>query len=168
MRWIDQLRKEISQVFASFLFFFTTFNLINLTEGLRLEREGILPVGFWTLLLASLVVAKVILIVDHLPFVDLFPNRPLIYNILWKTGLYGLTIFLLRILDRWLPFYLEGPSLEISTASFLQMLNWPAFFAIQIWYLFLFFLFVFLSEISKQIGREKIYGLLFKPIDDKG
>ena len=37
--------------------------------------------------MAALLVAKVVLITDALPFVNRFPEKPLIYNVVWKTAL---------------------------------------------------------------------------------
>lgn len=162
IKWFIRLRTECTRLFAAFLYFFITFNLINFTEGLRLEKEGIIPLGFWPIFIAALLMAKVILIADHFPFINLFPHRPLIYNILWKTQVYGLGILTVRLLDRWIPFYLNHPSFSEATIAFIEKMNWPAFTAIQIWYFFLFFLFVFYGELSTLIGSDRLLKVLFK------
>jgi hypothetical protein len=33
------------------------------------------------------VIAKVVLVADHVKFVNRFPDRPLIYNVVWKTAI---------------------------------------------------------------------------------
>ena len=49
---------------------------------------GIPSSMFVTVTVLAFLIAKVVLIVDHVPFVNRFPEKPLIYNVLWKTAFY--------------------------------------------------------------------------------
>jgi hypothetical protein len=68
------LKHELRQLIPVILFFFVAFQLLALTETMMLEQYGIRVSTFLTATVAALVVAKVVLIADHLPFVDRFPE----------------------------------------------------------------------------------------------
>jgi hypothetical protein len=66
------------------IFFFIAFSLILATKHLMLSEYGIPWTGFGKSVIGILLVGKVVLIVDKLPFVNRFPEKPLIYNTILK------------------------------------------------------------------------------------
>ncbi|OGN62386.1 MAG: hypothetical protein A3F09_00810 [Chlamydiae bacterium RIFCSPHIGHO2_12_FULL_49_11] len=148
MKWI---RKEIKHLIPPFLFFFISFLMINLTIALSFHSRGVAPYSFLEILLASLIVAKALLVADHLPFIDLFPHRPLIFNIIWKTVIYTIVSLLIRFLLRILPvLFKKSEPVEIGL-----------FFAIQLWYVILFTVFVTFFEIFRRVGFPEIKSMVF-------
>jgi len=156
-RLVEWVKRECFHVIPAFLFFFISFYLVNLTEDLLLRAEGIKLYGFVTVLLAAAIVAKVILVVDHLPFIKAFSSRPFIWNTLWKTGVYGIGTLIFRFFERLMPFLFKGEGYE----RFLHEVHWPVFWAIQIWYLMLFFVFVFGYKLVEVIGPKKVRKMFF-------
>lgn len=61
-----------------------------LTDALYVRGYKISGTHFVVALAIGLIVAKVMLIANALPFVDAFPERPLIYNTVWKTTIYSI------------------------------------------------------------------------------
>ena len=52
-------------------------------------RENGLPLSsLTTATVAALLIAKVVLITDKFPFINRFPDKPLMYNVVWKTVIY--------------------------------------------------------------------------------
>ncbi|MDQ3624923.1 MAG: hypothetical protein M3463_20990 [Verrucomicrobiota bacterium] len=49
--------------------------------------------------IAALVIAKVVVITDHFAAVNRFPDKPLIYNVVWKTVIYFVAWLLMRYLE---------------------------------------------------------------------
>ena len=83
------LLREVRDIVPPTLFFFVAFGLLLITQSLVLEEHGI---GVWHwggALIGALIVGKVVLVVDHLRFVDRYPHKPLIWNATWKTLIYA-------------------------------------------------------------------------------
>ncbi len=97
-RFTGWVKKEAAEAVLPMAFFFVSFQAIALSRALMLEQYGIVAAAgsFIEVTIAAMVVAKVVLIADHLPFVNQFPDRPLIYNVLWKTLIYQVAAVLVR------------------------------------------------------------------------
>jgi hypothetical protein len=74
-------KHEFLMVLPPTIFFFLTINIIAFTSVLSLRGRGLdVSSILWATVLA-LVVVKVVLLVDHTPFVHKFPDKPLIYTV---------------------------------------------------------------------------------------
>ncbi|MDE3046453.1 MAG: hypothetical protein KGJ02_07405 [Verrucomicrobiota bacterium] len=155
-RWI---KKEFLHIFPVFVYFLIMFNLLNFTESFLLRRAGVPPFTFLQILIAAGIIAKVVLVVDHLPLIHLLRRKPLIYVTLWKTFIYWFIVFCVRLGIRFIPF-LHQP-LPHALDSFVDHTNWKFFATIQAWYFILFFLFVISRELIEVIGRDKVRKIFF-------
>lgn len=156
-RWIKQ---EILHVIPVFLYFSIFFTLINWIETFLFEANGISPFRFYEVLIAAALIAKIVLVVDHLPWINRFKNRPLIFSISWKTSIYWALLFFTRLLIRFIPF-LFGGTFEMDFHRFITQVNWNVFISIQAFYLLLLFIFVSFQELTVRIGSEKMRRLFF-------
>jgi hypothetical protein len=153
-----QLKTQLLHLLPTFLFFFLFFNLLNITTGLIEGTDQIGYFSFLSVFFASLIVAKVLALIDHLPFVDVFPGRPLIYNVTWKTFLYTLTSFLIRLLEH---FILKGKyNFSPKDAALLES-SWLTFWTVQVWFFVLFLLYTLLRKLIQCIGAEKARRMFF-------
>jgi hypothetical protein len=80
---IPRLKREILEAIPTVLFFFIVFQLLAVTRALILKHYGIQVSTFLNATIGALVVGKVVLVTDLLPIINRFPNKPLIYNIVW-------------------------------------------------------------------------------------
>ena len=85
---LDRLKDETRKFLWTAMFFAATFCVVVVTNKLLVKGSDIEIASFGTAIVGGLIVAKVLLLVDLLPFVDAFPGKPLVYNILWKTPIY--------------------------------------------------------------------------------
>jgi len=69
------------------LFFFIAFQILAFSRSLTLQEYGIEASTFVTATLSALIVGKVIILTDLMPFINRFPHKPIIYNIIWKSTL---------------------------------------------------------------------------------
>ncbi len=160
LRW---LRKEILHILPVFLFFLVFFTLINWTESFLYEGMGVTPFGFVEVAIAAALIAKVILVVDHLTITHVFKKRPLAYPILWKTILYWIILLIVRLLIHFVPIF-SGDIASTLRADFIQLIdeiNWNLFISIQAYYLMLLFIFVTFSELTHKIGPAKMREIFF-------
>jgi hypothetical protein len=155
-------KEEIIEVIPPAIFFFIAFHIIAITRALMLERYGIQVSTVASATIAALVVAKVVLIVDMLPFINRFPEKPLIYNTLWKTFIYILAALLVRYLEHWLPLLWKYGSVREATRHLWQQVEWLHFWAIHIWLLVLFFVYCALRELVRSLGRREVIDMFFR------
>lgn len=159
MAW---LKNEFANLVPIFLYFFIFFLLISWIETYLFEEMGLSPFRFAQVFIAAALIAKIFIVIDHVPFVHMFNNMPLVYSVLWKTGLYWVLLFIVRLAIRGVPYFFhkEG-NLEIGIHQFFQGLNWHLFVSIQVYYLMLIFNFVSIRELARKIGADKIKELFF-------
>ena len=157
----QKLKHELGQLIPVVLFFFIAFQLLALTDALMLEQYGIRVSVFLTATFAALVVAKVVLIADHLPLINRFPEKPLIYNVVWKTSIYFLASVAIRYVERLIDSWRQVASFAAANQRLLDQVVWPHFWGVQLWLLVLLLLYCALRELVRALGREQIIGMFF-------
>ena len=156
------MRRKVLHILPIFLFFLFFFTLINWIEAYLFENNGIRAYRFIQVVLAAALIAKIVLVVDHLPITNRFRKHPLAYSILWKTFFYWIILFLVRFLIRFVPFFWADPhDLDYDLIRFLENVEWNVFFSIQAYYLMLLFVFVVFDELIHKIGVKKARQLFF-------
>jgi hypothetical protein len=157
-----KIKEEFLEVLPTTIFFFCGFHIIALTNVLLLREQGVDLANQAAATLGALLVAKVVLVTDKLPWINRFPNKPLMYNVAWKTLLYVACTFVVRFVEHLLPFLFEGERVGSATQHLLREVVWPHFWAIQIWLLVLFFIFSAGRELVRVLGSEQVIALYFR------
>jgi hypothetical protein len=152
MRPISEIIKhELRELTPVVIYFFIALNILALTRTLILRQYGIAVTTFFNATIGALVVAKVVLVVGVLPFMEPFPKIPIIYNVLWKTLLYMLGALIFQVLEDAIPLLLKGQSL----APALDQIWMPHFLVTQLWLILLFLIFCTFRELFEVIGVGK-------------
>jgi len=157
---LQRIKQEFLGVLPPTIFFFFGFNIVAITVLLARDR-GLETAPVLTATVLALVVAKVILVADHLPFINKFPDKPLIYNILWKTFIYMAAVFVLRYLEHFIPFLRESGSMADAHERIIEGFRWRRFIAIQLWLLVLFLFYAVLVELIRALGKERVRKMFF-------
>src|SRR3989304_3666323 len=155
------LRKEIQELIPPTIFFFIAFNIIALTSALNLRQYGISVLTFAMAALGALVAGKAVLITDKLSFINRFPDKPLIYNVVWKTLIYWLAFFFIQYLEPLIHFLFRYGSLSSANRHLFEEVVWPRFWAIQIWLLVLLFVYCGFRELIRVVGRHTVIEMFF-------
>jgi hypothetical protein len=95
-----KVKEEIIAVLPPTIFFFITLHLVAIVRVLMLKGSGIAVSTPLQVTVAALILGKAVLIADLLPFINLYPHKPLIYNVVWKTTIYVLVATLVHYLER--------------------------------------------------------------------
>jgi len=154
-----KLKHEIQQLIPVTLFFFIAFQLLAFTEAMMLEQYGIRVSVFLKATVGALVVAKVVLIADHLPLINRFPDKPLIYNVAWKTTIYFVASVFIRYVEHLIDSWHEAGGFSEANRRLLDNMVWPHFWCVQLWLLILLPLYCALRELVRALGRDRIAGL---------
>jgi hypothetical protein len=110
---------------------------------------------------AALLVAKVVLVVDMLPVINRFPEKPLIYNVVWKTAIYVGASLVAHYLEHLLPLWWRLGDLTAANERLWNELVWPHFWAIQLWLVVLIFVYSALRELARVLGRHRVRQIFF-------
>jgi hypothetical protein len=87
-RAVNFIIKEFEEALLPILFFFVTFNLVELTTELILAEYLARLANFMIATTTALVVGKAVLVANALPFLRHVDDRPMIRPILLKTVVY--------------------------------------------------------------------------------
>lgn len=159
MRFLHWLKEEIIKVLPAIIFFMVSFNIIHFSDVLMLRAENLRYTSYMGATLGAIIAGKVVLIANSLPFINAFPKKPLIYNIFWKFFIFGVCALLAQFLD-----FLVKQTYHVGLNEALlhlgEMITKPMFWSVQIWVLFLFFIFVVFSEYMRVIGKDKVVKIL--------
>lgn len=158
---ILRLKHEILGAIPAVVFFFIVFQLLALTRVLILKRYDIEVTTFLNATIAALIVGKVVLMVDLLPFINRFPNKPLIYNTVWKTFIYMIAAVIFLYIERFIPFILEYKNLAIANSHFFNEVVWPHFWLVQLWLMVCFLMYCAIREIGRSLGHEQLRAMFF-------
>jgi hypothetical protein len=160
-RLFKWLKDETLELLPPVLFFLVALNLMYWIENLFLEDKGISLSNFLAPSIAALIVGKVLLIVDMLPVVNAFRNRPLVYSTLWKTFLYSLVALLFRIGEDFIPLALETRNIPVGFGRYLAETHWPRFWATQAFLTMVLFVFVASREFVVAVGTNRARQMFF-------
>jgi hypothetical protein len=153
---------EFREMLPPTIFFFVGFNLIVLTTNLILADYSVAFAGFMLATAAALVVGKSVLVANAMAVLRRYDRAPLIQPILFKTVFYWAVVFIARLLEHFVRFWLiEGNPLGSFLPHMAATFSWHRFAAIQIWILVLFLIYVTASELNHLFGHGELKRLLF-------
>jgi hypothetical protein len=147
----ETIRHEIRELIPAVIYFVITFNIIGFTKVLMLREYGITASTFVGATLGALLVAKAVLIVGVLPFMEPFPKIPILYNVLWKTLLYALAAVMMQVLEEVIRALLKQGDLALVGDALWR----PHFWVIQIWLVMVLLVFCAFRELIRVLGAEK-------------
>ncbi len=158
---LRSLKHELLEIIPPTIFFIVAFNVITFTKGLMLEDYGIKFSGFITATLGALIVAKVVLIADEIPLINKYPDKPLIYNVVWKTVIYVLVALVVRFMEYLIPLWWKDGNLGLAAGHLWGEIIWRHFWVIHIWLVCLFFVYVSFRELARSLGEAQFFKMFF-------
>ena len=153
---VDKVKEEVRKILVVAVFFFIGFCLIDFSNRLLTAGSGIQIASFTRIIVGSLIVAKVLMSVDLLPFVHAFPQKPLVHNIAWKTALYLMGGVVFLYLEPFAKSMFRGMGVHGSHSRAWHELMSPRTGSNLIWVAMLLVAFVTLTELSRVIGKEQL------------
>src|SRR5881392_3432928 len=158
------LKKELFELLPPTIFFFVALHIVAFVRVLMLKGTGISPLSTMSIAVAALILGKAVLIADMLPMINRFPNKPLIYNIAWKTVIYLLLSAVIHYLERLIDFWRETGGFVAGNQKLLAEIVWPHFWAIQLILFVMIAMYCTMHELVRVIGKEKVLRIFFGPM----
>jgi hypothetical protein len=157
----EKLKEEFLAMIPPTIFFFFTLGLVAVVRMLMTKGTGIPISTPIQVALGALILGKAVLISDMLPIINRFPDKPLFYNVAWKTVIYFLVALVIHYLERLFDFWKAAGGFAAANEKLLAEMVWPHFWAIQIILLVLIFGYCVMHELARVIGVNKLRGMFF-------
>src|SRR6184192_1392156 len=127
-----KLKEEFFAILPPTIFFFVGLHLLAFIRVLIAKGSHFQPLSTMSIAIASLILGKAVLIADMLPPINRYPNKPLAYNIAWKTAIYLLMATLIHYLERLIDFSRQAGGIIPGNEKMLSEIVWPHYWAVQI------------------------------------
>ena len=157
----EKIKEEFHALLPPTLFFFVTLHIVALVRVLMLKGTGIELNTSVSVTIAALILGKTVLIADMLPFINRYPDKPLAYNIAWKTSLYVVVSIIIHYLERLIDFWREAGGFIAANEKLWAEMVWPHFLAIQILLVMLVLVYCTMRELVRLMGRQKMRQIFF-------
>jgi len=161
-----KIREEIEALLPPTIFFFIALHLVAFIRVLMLKGTGIALGTSVSVTLAALILGKAVVIADLLPFINRYPDRPLVYNVVWKTTIYVLVAILVHYVEHLVDFWRETGGFIAGNQKLLAEIVWPHFWAIQIFLAVLILMYCTMREVVRVIGGDKVRRMFFGPLQN--
>jgi len=163
-RVLEKVMEEFLAMLPPTIFFFVWLHIITVVRVLMAEGSHYEPLDTVSIVVFALILGKAVLVADNLPFINRYPDKPLIYNVMWKTAIYLLLSAVVHYLERLLDFSREAGGVVAGNAKLLAEIVWPHFWALQIILLVLIVMYCTMGELIRVIGKEQMLRLFFGPM----
>ena len=155
------LKKEIIELIPPFLFFLIVFHVMIYAKSIMQEYFGVKETSSLTATINALIVAKSILLAEALPFVKLFRNKRLIYNVIWKVILYLTLILFIEYLEELIPLMNHGDTFAKANKNIMLEFSSDKFIVVHIILSLFLVIYVITIELVDALGRKQFLQLFF-------
>jgi hypothetical protein len=154
---------ELMKMLPPTLFFFVLLHAVVIIRALMVKSTGVsLPTSF-SVLVASLILGKAVLIANMLPFINRYPDRPLIWNAAWKTLIYTVIAGILHYLERLFEYWKETHNLVAAHHDLMLHSNWSQFWAVQLLLFLMIGNYCIFAELARVLGRDVMRSYFLGP-----
>jgi hypothetical protein len=161
---LAKVKEEALALLPPTLFFFVALHLVAFLRVLMLKQTSVAAATTMSLTIAALILGKAVLIADMLPIINRFPEKPLIYNIGWKTVIYLTVSAAVHYLENLFDFARQAGGVVAGNERLLAQIVWPHFLAVQIFLFVLILMYCTSRELVRVIGRDKTLRIFFGPL----
>jgi hypothetical protein len=159
-----KIKEELLEILPPTVFFFVALHIVAFIRVLMLKGTGIAPTTTVSVTIAALILGKAVVIADLLPFINRFPEKPLLYNVAWKTAIYLAVAAVVHYLERLIDFWREAGGFVAGNEKLLAEMVWPHFWAVQILLFVLILMYCAMHELTRVIGGDKVKRMFFGPL----
>jgi hypothetical protein len=161
------IRQRFMELLPPTIFFFVILQIIANVIALMTRGTVITRPLFFSVTIAALILGKSVLVANMLPFINRFPDKPLIWNVGWKTAIYTLVALLVRYVEHLYDYWKGSSGLVAANHQLLAEFNWAHFWAVQILLVTLIINYCVMAELARLVGREKFLAIFFGPMPPK-
>ena len=121
----EKIKEEVLALIPPTVFFLFTLSLVAVIRMLMLKGTGLPVSSVVQIAVGALILGKAVVIADLLPFINRYPDKPLAYNIAWKTTIYTLVALVIHYLERLIDFWKEAGGFVAANEKLAPFLGDP-------------------------------------------
>jgi hypothetical protein len=159
-----KIKEEFLALLPPTIYFFIALHIVSLVRALLIKATGISALSTASIAVAALVLGKSVLIADMLPIINRYPQKPLIYNVAWKSLVYLLVSIFIHYLERLYEFSRQAGGVAAGNDKLLAEIVWPHFWAVQIILTVMIVTYCVGSELARAIGANRMRRMFFGPL----
>src|SRR5438046_4948697 len=156
---LEKLKEEFFAILPPTIFFFVALHIVAFTRVIMAKGLQFEPISTVSIAVASLILGKAVLVADPLPATNRYPDKPLIYNVAWKTPIYLLVAGVIHYLERLIDFSRQAGGGVAGNGKLLAEIVWPHFWAVQMLLFVLILMYCTAHELVRVLGKEKMVRL---------
>ena len=160
----ETIKEEFYAILPPTIYFFVALHFIAIIRVLINKGTGIPLSTTASIAVSALVLGKSVLLADMLPLINRYPQKPLIYNIVWKTIIYMVVASIIHYLERLWDFAKEAGGVVAGNEALLAKIVWPHFAAIEILLFILVVMYCTTHEFTRVLGKDRVLKILFGPV----
>ena len=160
----EKIKEELRALVPPTLYFFVILHIVALIRTLMIKGTGITLDTTTSVAIAALVLGKSVLIADMLPFINRFPEKPLIWNVAWKSIVYFVVALVIHYLEHLYDFWKLAPGFAAANEKLLASIVWPHYWAVQLLLWVLILAYCTMSELVRAMGADKVRRMYFGPL----
>jgi hypothetical protein len=160
-KFSEKVKEEFLALLPPTIFFFIALHVVALVRALMVHGTGLPVSSSGQIAVGALILGKAVLLADLMPVINRFPDKPLAYNVAWKTAIYFLLATFIHYLERLVDFWKQAGGFAAANEKLLATIVWPHFLGIQIVLLVLILNYCVLRELGRVLGAGKLLTLFF-------
>jgi hypothetical protein len=161
-RAIEVLKKELLELIPPTIFFFVALHIIALVRSLMTRGAGLPIASSAQIAIGALIIGKAVLLADLWPPINRFPEKPLIYNVTWKTIIYFIVASIIHYLEQLFDFARAAGGIVAGNEKLLSEIVWSHFWGMQILLLVVILNYCVIRELGRALGEERIFRMFFR------
>jgi hypothetical protein len=158
---LSRIEDEVRRLAGIAAFCVAATCLVVFTDKLVAWNTNVETATFASALVAGLVIAKVLMLVDLLPVMSAGVDRPLAYRVAQKAPIYIVAVLAFRYVERLVHHLVSGVGLSAASALALRPFEQPAFWATVIWLVVLLLVFLTTRELGRVLGKDRMRLIFF-------
>jgi len=162
MKVFHWLKKEMREVIPVTLFFFLGFALVLMLVKLILAQYSIPVAVLSRAMIASLIVGKVVLVLEKVRLEDRLPNAPVGVLVAIKTLFYGSGAIVAGFVERLIETWRSSQGFGEALAETLANMHLSRFIAVILCVNLLFGAYFVFLELDRAMGKGAMVALFFK------
>lgn len=159
----EKLKHELKAVILVTLFFAAWLGVFMVLKVLILEDYQIRFGSFSAVLIGALVLAKVVLILEHVPLGGWVRNQPALVDVVWRTLLYAVGTLVVLLLEKSLESRHEQGGFGPALMNVLKHRDMPQVWANTICVTSALLFYNLLSELKRHLGSGELARVFLSP-----
>ncbi len=167
MSFQQKLKHEVEALPVTMLYFGTWIGTLVCLKELTLAEYHIKFHGLTLAIVGVLVIAKVVLVLEHVPLGKWTQNHPVALEVLLRTALYAVGVFVVLLLEKAFESRHEHGGMFPALARVFEHPDFPHVLANSIWLAGALLGFNALSVVRAHLGKRGLIRLFLSPPHEK-